>query len=561
MTDITSHLIPLVVSVAGHRDIVPEHEDSIGAHLVHRLKELAKKYKHTPFRCLTGLSEGADMVFAETALELKSQMGSDFSLELVAVLPTASGEFEKFFHHPAHHKRATDDLLKRYRRLLGKCSETIIVQHSPLSDALQAHKLAGEYMARHSHLLLAVWDGKADDAHSCADYVVGLFRDNTPERNAPRKLSFLDATEPRPVHHLLVERDEATQAGEFQWQPAKNQEDKDYSYRMLKALDGFNSAVTERASSDPALLASTGGINLKAEDLTATEHRIWRIYAAADFLALFYQRRARTALRMIFAAAWLMVLLFASYAHLINNPIVLGAYVLVFVLGVVIFALSNKSNIYVQYLDYRGLAEGLRVQLFYCLSGIDTNVADYYMRKHKSELAWIRSAIRTLYYGEDRRKLRLDLVEEHWIKDQSEYFLRKSPENEKQYKRHEHIAQAVFILGILIAVAVCVIEAFVWRESIGHEHKSFIIILMEMLPATAAALTGYAYRMGLDQQIKQYAHMGELFGRAQKAVVSQNISTERDFQTLVEELGKEALAENGDWVLLHRDRPIPWTTA
>jgi hypothetical protein len=27
-------------------------------------------------------------------------------------------------------------------------------------------------------------------------------------------------------------------------------------------------------------------------------------------------------------------------------------------------------------------------------------------------------------------------------------------------------------------------------------------------------------------------------------------------QHLIEELGKEALEENGDWVLLHRERPL-----
>lgn len=30
----------------------------------------------------------------------------------------------------------------------------------------------------------------------------------------------------------------------------------------------------------------------------------------------------------------------------------------------------------------------------------------------------------------------------------------------------------------------------------------------------------------------------------------------KESQILVEELGKEALVENGDWVLMHRDRPL-----
>jgi hypothetical protein len=32
-------------------------------------------------------------------------------------------------------------------------------------------------------------------------------------------------------------------------------------------------------------------------------------------------------------------------------------------------------------------------------------------------------------------------------------------------------------------------------------------------------------------------------------------------QTLLRELGREALAENGDWVLLHRQRPLEMPSA
>jgi hypothetical protein len=51
--------------------------------------------------------------------------------------------------------------------------------------------------------------------------------------------------------------------------------------------------------------------------------------------------------------------------------------------------------------------------------------------------------------------------------------------------------------------------------------------------------------------------MGALFRRARRRL--NKLIRSRDHaaaQQLVRELGREALAENGDWVLLHRQRPL-----
>jgi hypothetical protein len=51
--------------------------------------------------------------------------------------------------------------------------------------------------------------------------------------------------------------------------------------------------------------------------------------------------------------------------------------------------------------------------------------------------------------------------------------------------------------------------------------------------------------------------MANLFGAAQRQI--QHLMKQRKYpeaRFVIEELGKEALAENGDWVILHRERPI-----
>src|SRR5206468_751545 len=47
-----------------------------------------------------------------------------------------------------------------------------------------------------------------------------------------------------------------------------------------------------------------------------------------------------------------------------------------------------------RFLDYRALAEGLRVQFYWRLSGLTDSAADHYLRRQKGELDWIRAALR-----------------------------------------------------------------------------------------------------------------------------------------------------------------------
>lgn len=80
---------------------------------------------------------------------------------------------------------------------------------------------------------------------------------------------------------------------------------------------------------------------------------------------------------------------------------------------------------------------------------------------------------------------------------------------------------------------------------------------MGFTPAVAAALAGYAGKMAYSAQTKQYQRMKAVFTRA--ALYMDKYLKDNDLngvQELIRELGVEALAENGDWVILHQERPI-----
>jgi hypothetical protein len=83
------------------------------------------------------------------------------------------------------------------------------------------------------------------------------------------------------------------------------------------------------------------------------------------------------------------------------------------------------------------------------------------------------------------------------------------------------------------------------------------LIVVDIFLAAGALWHSCNERMAYQQHAKQYSRMHALFGYASKRISAAmdqgKLKAARD---LIHELGKQALAENGDWVLLHRERPV-----
>jgi hypothetical protein len=73
----------------------------------------------------------------------------------------------------------------------------------------------------------------------------------------------------------------------------------------------------------------------------------------------------------------------------------------------------------------------------------------------------------------------------------------------------------------------------------------------------AALLFGYAKSRALSEHAKQYGRMSIIFANAKRHLEElMRAGRYARAPALIEELGKEALVENGDWVHLHRERPL-----
>jgi hypothetical protein len=573
--------LPLVIGVTGHRDLrledIPQLESAVAAVLA----SLRDKYPGTPLYLLSPLAAGADQLVARIALQ--------HSVRLIVPLPLPQAEYEKDFSDPA--------VRQEFHRLLAQAQAQDVFElplvagntpeniraYGPPRDKQYAQ--VGAYIVRHSQIFLALWDGTETGLEGGTAQIVrfklaGIEAPYAPSRNP------LDVIDTGPVYHLLTPRQKnPPPQGELfslalKFPPdgsdgGDETQQRQRHDRILQHMHIFNQDVQALSTQLVAQITQSKEYVIPAEkrsELPSTAATILEQYALADTLALHFQRQRRGTLIGLFVIAVLAVVSFEVYAHLFTSPLVLLLYLVTLGIAYLLYWIATRHDYQNKHLDYRALAEGLRVQLFWHLAGLPDEVAEHYLRQHRNELEWIRNAIRAWNVpavnacaqgaatnaattSPDCRQMLQHLVLKHWVEDQQGFFSRATARDHHKLHRHERTVDCLFISGLLLAALVVVLDfALPHSEAYSHWHH-WLIVVMGTAPAMAAAMGGYAEKMAFAPQERRYRWMSDLFTRAQKKL-PELLRENRlhDAQQLILDLGKEALEENGDWVLLHRER-------
>jgi hypothetical protein len=139
-------------------------------------------------------------------------------------------------------------------------------------------------------------------------------------------------------------------------------------------------------------------------------------------------------------------------------------------LAIMLFALAIVFRFVPRAEDSRALSEGLRVQFYWNLIGLGKSVSANYMQRQRSELEWIRAAIRTTsmpyhWWADQFRELQpeaklaiLRSVKTKWVDEQLGYFA-------KTYHRHEHWLHSGHKLGFVLSLTAIISFIVWWWES------------------------------------------------------------------------------------------------
>ena len=567
--------IPLVIGVTGHRDVPDADRNALTAAFTRILESLRRDYPASPMLVVSALAEGADRLAAWTALDFPGT-------RLAAVLPLPVPEYRRDF--------GTEASRTEFSALLDAAATVRVVpQHREGSGAtvLEAtdrerqYARVGAEIVTHCHILVAFWDGLAGGVGGTAEVVAHRLH-GIPHGVCRRDL--LDPAETGPVAHIQTTRRDApgnaaSTAGAIRWlfPDAPGQPGgpafvwRDDLHSMLRHIDRCNRDILALRREDPGAiersllsLAEAPPSGELPEDLRTLALR----FAEADAMANRYQAKNLFAFKALLVLGLLLVAQIQLGKWGALAGFLDGFCLAIFLFALAIYWWAGRGRWQERFLDYRGLGEGLRVQFFWRAGGLGQCAADFYMRRQSGDLDWIRQAIRGLTatlapHRPPGQGDWLAWVKTAWIDGQYRYFAAPVGSGRggaalRDARRGGRINKAA---GVCTVTGV--ILTLLWKSDrflhipLPDWVGQGCMVLGPLLLALAIALKAYGETMAYRENSRRYEKMAFLFARGGQALAVAARQGETGLRRhVLLEIGKEALAENGDWLLQHRARPL-----
>ena len=167
--------------------------------------------------------------------------------------------------------------------------------------------------------------------------------------------------------------------------------------RVFHRADEYNRDIERLIVSDASLESSEASPPETRRRSAASSIR--RFFAVADTLANHYQRRIEMTLAGIYTLALLTGLTFIFYSELSGVDPLIYAFLAFLLIAIALTAIAKRREWHRKYLDYRVLAEGLRVQFYWSIAGVRSGghtkfAYDNFLRQRDMELGWIRNVMR-----------------------------------------------------------------------------------------------------------------------------------------------------------------------
>ncbi|MGH8215311.1 MAG: hypothetical protein ACREPZ_06450 [Rhodanobacteraceae bacterium] len=563
---------PLVIGITSHRNLASREIGGLRGGVRDFFSQLQQDFPGLPLMVLSPLAEGGDQLVAQEALAAGAR--------LIAPLPMAYEEYVRDFSDAA--TRAQFESLCAKAQVIelpllpGNTSADIAARGAPRN---RQYAQAGVFTASHCHILLAIWDGRPSDALGGTAQIVRFHMDGIPpglvERRHSRQVT-LDTGDESLLYHIACSRSDSAggiqgplpplQPLQSRWLTDQGTSAADAGIprefrRMFLNMQQFNDDAVRHADDIAPTAARQDAAAANADSDALADG----LFATADGLAIHYQKQVLRAMRGLYTLAVLMGIAFVCYSDLPSGLPGIGyaiyLFVTLFAAGAVMSWLANRRGWHRKYIDYRALAEGLRVQGYWRRAGIGAEEAgafahDSFMQKQDVELGWIRNVMRAAGMGSASAASpgEITKVVAEWIGEpdgggQLDYYARKSEQRHHVHRRTEGMARV--LLGAAIAASLFIALFHHWMNP---DTTTLLIALMGVLAVIAAARESYAFRKADKELINQYRYMRGIFASARRQLdATRDPGVERD---ILHALGEAALAEHAQWALMHRQRPL-----
>ena len=567
--------IPFLVGVVGHRDLRPEETAAIRVAVAQLLQRLRDDHPAVPLRLICSMAAGADLLVAEVA--------SEFGILITALLPYA--------RRLCRDDLATDEDKARFDRL---CDASEVVELGLPADAtpgdidgageLRDRQLqrAGAIIARYSGLMIAIWNGEST-----------THRAGTARAMQFRRQGVMPSDElvvsPRDV--LLSPQDDDLN---FEIRCGRVSQSGGSAVTVL----GFTGTDTQGGEGYPRHLRTTlrrlAVLNRDMEEfaddiaekgrrlsqpsphpLPETLQILDRLFTAADWMGSHFRRCFTAALKARYALWALMALLLITFKKDSHGRVAMMSIcgvLAVFLCGTLLAYWAHRRSWHRKYLDYRALAEALRVDFYWEIAGVrkefDGEFAhESFLQKQDVELQWIRNAMRAVSLQLAIRPCGnfasgFPFVYANWIGDdhptsrrgQMSYYRERLKTLERGMRVAELIDRALLLCGLALAMTFAVDVALGTRSFLPLNLRAAMLWALALVPVYAAIFEIYLNEKADRALIRQYRYMSVLFGfAAEKLRAAETVEMKL---LILRSLGHACLAEHAQWILAHRDKRI-----
>ena len=520
--------IPIVVGVTGHRALRPQDVPALRGAVRAQLEKLKRNCPHSDLVLLCSLAEGGDLLCADVAEEL--------GMPLLAALPLERPEYEKDF---------SPEALERFRR---HCARAERVFTAPPTEAVPeepdrdfAYRQAGVFVSAHSHILLALWDGAAAKPGGCgtAEAVsFSLFGAYSPAQSVALRSAGNEA-----VIHVLTPRGERCE------KPAGTVEilgSREAMEDTLRRTEEFNRLAAALPDTEAPILPPE-----REEDgvLGCME----QLYRAADTLSVRFAAIYRRVLIAIAAAGTALTMAFLLYDEVqaIGMILVCGAMLLA---AALLRRFAERSACHRRYIEYRALAECLRVQVFLRYAGSGVEAAELLSWSQQQETAWIMDALCALGLGvppgpeHDIRRC--------WVDEQLNYHRRAEKKAGRSAQLSGRVVGTALIASVTLYVLALLFELlcggliFSPVFAVGNVElfRTLLKIALGSLSASTLFIAGYYGKQSLPRKLSDHGKMARFYEK-----MSAQLALRGQTDELLRSLAREELTENGNWCSYQRD--------
>lgn len=520
--------IPIVVGVTGHRAIRAQDRAAINQAVVAELEKLRALSPHSPLVMLNSLAEGADLLCADAAEKL--------GIPLFAALPRERADYERDF---------SPEELKRFAHHCARAVQVFVAPDTepvPLGGVSREHQFrqAGIYITAHCHLLLALWDG-APGTSGCGTAEAVDFALNGSYN--PASGAALRSGSNEAVIHIFTPRGEHTEKTPGAVQVLGNWE---AVLDILRKTDDFNQNASE--------VSQEGSSRLPVgHDSDPTLERMETISRAAGKLSRQYARRYRRVLALLAAASALLTFAFLMYDEA-------QAIWMILVCGLMLLAAWScqryavRSDCHRRYIEYRVLAECLRVQTFLRYAGSRIHAAELLSWTQQEETAWVMDALCVLTVGHTPETAHD--IRACWADAQRDYHRKAAKSAGQRLSASDRTVRFALILsvglyllgvgyellcgGLIFRPSVSVADVELWR--------TVLKILMGTISAVTLFVANFYGRLSLPRTLSDHQKMERFYAK-----ISAEIEKRGQMEELLAALAREELIENGNWCSYQRD--------